>query len=230
MKNVSLPGILTAAVLLTFGAFWAFDPDFQAWLGKAYDAFATGELAEIRDFLEDYKEYGYLILLGAFLFQMFLFVVPSVMVMTLCVLMYGPFWGAVMCIAGIFVASTVAYFLGKMLSTVTLDKIIGKSSREHMSDFLENYGFWTVAIFRLSPFLSNDAVSFVAGLVKMNYWRFIAATLAGITPLSILIAWVGKNTAQMETGLIIASVIGLVGLAFYIYVDKYKIKKKKKED
>ncbi len=228
IMKLSLPAVLTILLFLLIIAFYFFDPSFRDWLGEAYTAFKTGDLSTIKDFLEKYRHYGYLILLGAFLFQMFLFVVPSVMVMTLSVLMYGPVKGALLCIAGIFIASTVAYFLGRSLSTVTLDKLIGRKSREKMSDFLENYGFWTVAVFRISPFLSNDAVSFVAGLVKMNYWRFIAATLLGITPLSILIAYFGRSTDDMQTGLIIGSVVGLLGLAFYIYVDKKKLGAKEK--
>lgn len=224
--KISIPGILTIALFLVIIGFYIFDPRFSAWLAEAYEAFKTGEISTIRDFLEGYRDYGYLILVGAFLFQMFLFVVPSVMVMTLSVLMYGPVKGAIISIIGIFIAATVAYFLGKTLSTVTLDKLIGRKSREKMTDFLDNYGFWTVLIFRLSPFLSNDAVSFVAGLVKMNYWRFISATLIGITPLAALIGYFGRSTDQMQTGLIIGSAVGLVGLALYIYVDKKKLDKK----
>lgn len=221
--KISVPGILTIALFLVVGGFYAFDPDFRGWLAEAYQVFKTGELDTIKNFLQDYRDYGYLILLGAFLFQMFLFVVPSVMVMTLSVLMYGPVKGALISIAGILIAATVAYFLGKTLSTVTLDKLIGKKSRSKMSDFLENYGFWTVAVFRLSPFLSNDAVSFVAGLVKMGFWRFILATLLGITPLAALIGYFGRSTQGMETGLIIGSVVGLLGLGLYIYIDKKKL-------
>lgn len=220
---MSLTGIVTIALLLLLAGFYVFDPDFRNWLGLAYEAFSSGKLETIREFLAEYKEWGYLILLGAFLLQMFVFVLPSVTIMIVSVLMYGPIEGALISIGGIFIASTVAYFLGKALSTALLDKLIGRKSREKMSAFLENYGFWTVTVFRISPFFSNDAISFVAGLVRMNYWRFISATLVGITPLSILIAYYGRSVQRMETGLIIASAIGLLGLVFYIYVDKRKL-------
>jgi len=60
----------------------------------------------------------------------------------------------------------------------------------------------------------------------MNYWRFISATLIGITPLAALIGYFGRNTDQMQTGLIIGSAVGLLGLALYIYIDKKKLNKK----
>ena len=222
--KISIPGIVTIVVLLLFGAFYAFDPDFRNWLSEAYSVFSTGEIEPIHDFLYDYRDIGYLILLGAFLFQMFLFVLPSVTVMILSVLMYGPIKGALLSIAGITIAATVAYFLGKALSTTFLDKLIGHKSREKMTRFLENYGFWTVVVFRVSPFFSNDAVSFVAGMVRMNYFRFISATVLGITPLAVLIGYYGRSIQSMENGLIIASIVGLIGLGLYIYVDKKKLK------
>lgn len=228
MRKISLPAILTLAVLVLFGAFYAFNPPFRDWLAEAYAVFTTGNYDTIHGFLENYRQYGYLILLGAFLFQMFLFVVPSVMVMTLCVLMYGPIEGGLLCIVGIFIASSFAYFIGKSLSEVTLDKIVGHGSREKMVSYLENYGFWTIFIFRISPFLSNDAVSFVSGLVKMNYWRFILATLAGITPLAALIAYFGRSTQGIETGLMVVSAVGLVALVIYIFVDRKRAHMKAK--
>lgn len=221
--KISIPAILTLSLFGVIVAFYFFDPSFGDWLTAAYNAFRSGDLQTMKDFLENYRDYGYLILISAFLLQMFLFVLPSVMVMTLSVLMYEPVMGTLLSIAGILMASTVAYLLGKPLGTVTLDKLVGEKSRQKTSEFLQKYGFWSVVVFRLSPFLSNDAVSFVAGLVKMNYWRFISATLLGITPLAILIGYFGQSTDAMRKGLIIGSVVGLFGLGFYIYVDKKKL-------
>ncbi|PSJ15995.1 VTT domain-containing protein [Nitrosomonas supralitoralis] len=35
------------------------------------------------------------------------------------------------------------------------------------------YGFWAVVLFRISPFLSNDAISFIAGALNMNYRKLL---------------------------------------------------------
>jgi len=78
-----------------------------------------------------------------------------------------------------------------------------------------------VAIARFSPFLSNDAISFVAGILKMSYWKFMGATLAGITPLIILIAWLSESMDRLETGLIWISAISLAVFIGYIVYDKY---------
>ncbi|HET8804138.1 MAG TPA: TVP38/TMEM64 family protein, partial [Aequorivita sp.] len=71
-----------------------------------------------------------------------------------------------------------------------------------------------------NPFLSNDAISFVTGILKMNYWKFIAATLVGIAPLIILIAIAGENTASLKNGLLWGSIFSLLIFGFYIYRGK----------
>ena len=222
MKKPSIPAVASITLILTAVGFYFFDNQFQQWANKAYDAFSTGEVKEVKQFLEPYRDIGYLILLGAFLFQLFLFFIPSVLVMSLCIVMYGPWLGGALCLVGVFLASVFAYVLGNALGTYTIDKIIGHSSREKMEAFLEKYGFWTVAVFRLSPFLSNDAVSFVGGLVSMSFWRFIGATMLGITPLTIILAWMGEDTERVKIGFIILGVVSLLALGLYIFLDKRK--------
>lgn len=225
MKKPNIPAITSFLALLVILLFYFFDSSFQHWSDKAYEVFATGDIHHIKKFLEQYRDIGYLILLGAFLFQLFLFFVPSVIVMSLSIMMYGPFWGGLLCLVGVFLASVFAYVIGDTLGDFTLDKIIGRKSEEKLENFLHRYGFFTVVVFRLSPFLSNDAVSFVAGLVEMPFWKFIAATMIGITPLTILLAWIGENDDRLEIGMIIVGIISVLGLAFYIFVDKRKLNK-----
>jgi len=222
MTKPNIPALASLVVLFTAVGFYFLDSAFQQWADKAYEAFTTGEVEEIKEFLEPYRDIGYLILLGAFLFQLFLFFVPSVLVMSLCIIMYGPWLGGLLCLVGVFLASVFAYVLGDALGNYTVDKIVGHKSREKMETFLKKYGFWTVAVFRLSPFLSNDAVSFVAGLVSMSFWRFIGATMLGITPLTIILAWMGENSERVKIGFIILGVVSILALALYIFIDKRK--------
>jgi membrane protein YqaA with SNARE-associated domain len=92
--------------------------------------------------------------------------------------------------------------------------------------FIEDYGFWAVIVTRLAPFLSNDAISFVAGMLRMGYWRFIGATLLGITPLTIFVAWLGEDNDRLKSGLIWASVISIVGFVAYVWWDRRRKKQK----
>jgi len=83
-----------------------------------------------------------------------------------------------------------------------------------------------VAITRLNPFLSNDAISFVAGILKMNYWKFIGATALGITPLIVLLAFAGRDLDSLKSTLLYGSVVSLVIFGIYLWWDKKKTRNK----
>ncbi|MEO8159366.1 MAG: VTT domain-containing protein, partial [Betaproteobacteria bacterium] len=69
-----------------------------------------------------------------------------------------------------------------------------------------------VFVSRALPFLSFDMVSYAAGLTVLSTWRFAIATLAGVAPVSFLLAHFGKEMATGESNRILLSVLALGGL------------------
>lgn len=65
---------------------------------------------------------------------------------------------------------------------------------------------------RLIPFLSFDIVSYAAGLTPLQPWRFVLATLIGVTPVSFALAYFGGELASADFDRIELTVlaIGLV--------------------
>jgi len=194
-------------------------PEFKKVVDEMYAALSSGEKQRISSYLRQFGLWGPVIIVLMMVVQMFLIVVPSWLLMIVSVLVYGPIWGALLSILAVFVASTVGYFLGAFLNTVTISKIIGQKEEQKMERFLEKYGFGAVFLFRLAPFLSNDAISFVGGMLKMGYWRFIGATLAGITPLAALIGYFGQSTDKLKTGLLWIGGTSLLLYGIYIIWD-----------
>ena len=91
-----------------------------------------------------------------------------------------------------------------------------------MKHYLGRYGFWLIAIFRLAPFLSNDTISFVAGLSTIRFRKFITATALGITPLIGFVGYIGESTERLKSGLMWASIISLIGFGIYVWWDQQK--------
>ena len=69
-----------------------------------------------------------------------------------------------------------------------------------------------VFVSRALPFMSFDLVSYAAGLTVLSTWRFAIATLAGVAPISFLLAHFGSEMATGETRRILISVLMLGGL------------------
>lgn len=176
-------------------------PPFRDWAHKAIDILSTGDQQRISQWVEQYGLLGPVVIILGMVLQMFLLVIPSIALMVVAVLAYGGFWGTIISLLAILLASTVGYAIGLKLSEVTVYQLVGQDTAEKVQYYVEEYGIWAVVITRLTPVLSNDAISFVGGLLRMGYWRFIVATLIGTFPLTLLIAWLGRDTQRLETGL-----------------------------
>ncbi|CAM4216783.1 TVP38/TMEM64 family protein [Zobellia nedashkovskayae] len=209
---------LMIVVLLVVGYFTI--PSIQSFFNEAWQVLTSGNRKEVESWVAQFGAWGPVVLIIAMIAQMFMIIVPSVMLMVTSILAYGAVWGSLIVLFAVFIASSVGYAIGKLLGRDRVQRIIGKKTEKKVSTFLKDYGFWAVIITRLNPFLSNDAISFVGGILRMGYWKFIGATLIGITPLILFIAILGKSTNSMKTGLLWGSLISLVIFLLYVWYDK----------
>lgn len=224
VKKSKVPLYVSVTLLAGIIAAYFFIPGVQSFFDEAWTVLTSDDEENIRQWVAQFGWIGPLILILTMVLQMFLLVIPSIALMVVSILAYGPLWGSVIVFASIYAASSVGYFIGRYFGPVIVEKLIGKKTEDKIGNFLEDYGFWAVIVTRLNPLLSNDAISFVAGILKMGYWRFIGATLVGITPLTILIAVLGKTTEGLKTGLLWGSVISLVLFLAYVWWDKTRNK------
>ena len=142
---------------------------------------------------------------------------------------YGFWQGILISLTGILLASTIGYFIGTKLKGPVLKKIFGEKKMKEMDFWINNYSFGTVVLFRISPFLSNDGISFIGGMVEMGFKRYMSATLLGIVPLTLAVAHFSDNIQTLKNGLYWVGGGGLLIYAFYIYFDYKKRKKRDKE-
>ncbi|GAB2768906.1 TVP38/TMEM64 family protein [Salinimicrobium soli] len=214
-------GIVAALVLSYF-----FIPQVQHFMDTAWSVLTSGNEQRVHEWVGQFGWFGPVVIVLTMILQMFLLVVPTPVLMVVAIVAYGPIWGSLILFAAIFIGSTIGYLIGRYLAPVVVEKLIGKKTEKKIASFIDDYGFWTVIVVRLSPFLSNDAISFVGGILKMGYWKFIGATMIGISPLIIFIAYLGGNYERLKTGLIWTSVISLVLFIAFVWWDK-KVRKDK---
>ncbi len=217
-----LPLYISIAVLGGIVACYFLIPSVQQFFDEAWSVLTSNDEKRIEQWVAGFGWLGPFVLILAMIFQMFLLVVPSVALMVVAILAYGPIWGSIIVLIAVFAASSVGYIIGRYLGENIVLKLLGQKTENKIEQFIERYGFWAVIITRLNPILSNDAISFVGGMLKMNYWKFIGATLLGILPLTVFIAILGKSTDTMKTGLIWGSVVSLILFGLYVWWDKRK--------
>lgn len=201
-------------------------PSFQKGIDEAYNVVTSEDPASVRSWVERFGLLGPVLLVLLMVVQMFLFVIPNILVMMVAITCYGPVWGSLISLAGVFASSSFGYMIGRYLGRATVSRFIGPKTQIRISSFIKDYGVPAIAITRLSS-LSNDSLSFVTGMLKMNYTKYILATLSGITPLIVLLALYGRN-GKIEKALIWIAAFSVVTLIAYIFIDKKRKKKKLK--
>jgi uncharacterized membrane protein YdjX (TVP38/TMEM64 family) len=221
-KQTKLPLYISILLVASLVAAYFLSPAFQEFLREAYQVLTSDDKQKISAWVSRYDWWGPVIIVFAMIAQMFLLVIPTVLLMVISVVAYGPVWGTIIILLGIFAASSVGYLIGAFLGPVTISRLIGDKTEKKIAHYVEEYGFWAVIITRISPFLSNDAISFVGGLLRMGYLKFIGATLIGILPLALLIAYLGESNERLMNGLIWVSAISLVGFALYVVYDRIR--------
>ncbi|ADF52885.1 SNARE associated Golgi protein-like protein [Zunongwangia profunda SM-A87] len=221
------PLYISLALVASIVACYFLIPSVQEFLDKAWAVLTSGDEKRITQWVDGFGWFGPVVLILAMIIQMFLIVIPSVALMVVSIIAYGPIWGSLIVFAAVFSASTIGYIIGRYFGPVIVERLIGEKNEQKIAHFIDDYGFWAVIVTRVNPFLSNDAISFVGGILKMTYWKFIGATLVGIAPLTIFIAILGRSTDQLKSGLLWGSLVSLVLFGAYVFWDKNKRKNKK---
>ncbi len=220
IKKSKKPLFISILILASLvGGYFLF-PGMRSWINEAWTVLTSGDENRVESWVSDFGWFGPILLVIAMVVQMFLIIIPSWLLIVVSILAYGPIWGSTIVFIAVFAASSVGYYIGRYLGSSTVTRLLGAKTEQKISYFLKRYGIWAIIITRINPMLSNDAVSFIAGMLEMRYLRFIASTMVGIAPLVIYIAILGELTSGLETGLIWGSIVSLLLFVGYIYVDR----------
>jgi uncharacterized membrane protein YdjX (TVP38/TMEM64 family) len=197
-------------------------PDFHAGINNAFVVLTSDDQERIHDWVKQFGAWGPIVIILGMTGQMFALVIPNLLLFMIAIVCYGPVWGGLICLTGVFISSSIGYLIGRKLGPRAIDRFISENAQGKIKVFVDRYGAKAIAIARLSSF-SSDGISFAAGILEMGYKKYILATLTGIIPLITLLALYGKN-GNVERALIWIAGISLVALVIYILVDKRKRK------
>jgi uncharacterized membrane protein YdjX (TVP38/TMEM64 family) len=212
--------ILPVAIVATLVILYFTVPPFRDFTQRAWELLSSGDRDAFAEWIQGFGGWAPVVMLGAMLIQTLAAFIPSIIVMIVSVLAFGPIWGGLLNFGGLLLAAAMAYGIGRALGESVVDAMVGEDWEQRIEGWVERYGFWTVVAFRISPVFSSDAVSYVGGLVRMGFKRFVAATALGVAPFVVLISWLGESFERLESGLIWVSVGSAVLLVAWIVYDR----------
>lgn len=139
---------------------------------------------------------------------------------------YGPLLGTIYTVVGAEAGAVIAFWISRCLGYETLrcwptarrflEKLGDKRSQTRLMA--------AVFLSRLVPFISFDAVSYVAGLTPLTFWRFAIATLAGVVPVSFALAYFGDQMIAADSERIVLFVLLIGGITVAPFAVKMLLK------
>ena len=217
---------ISILILVGLVASYFIFPEYKAGLDEAFDVITSEDQDRIKTWVQRFSILGPIVLILAMTAQMFLMFVPNLLMFTIAIICYGPIWGSLICLIGVFCSSSLGYTIGKALGPRAMDRILSEKTQDKIAAFVQRYGYKAITIARMSS-LGTDSIGFAAGILEMNYKKFIIATMCGTAPVIAVIAIFGNN-GTVERGLLWMAGISLAALVVYIIIDRKKQRGKSK--
>lgn len=98
-------------------------------------------------------------------------------------LAFGPWWGTLYVIIGGLLGACLCFWIARSLGQEKMKKYMGQFPQiQAFDDQIVEHGFRTMLIMRIVPIFPYDPVSYLAGLSKIRFRDYTAATALGMVP------------------------------------------------
>lgn len=156
-----------------------------AWAAVALAPYLSRE--KIEAWVRGAGAWGPLLLLGIQAGQILAAPVPGFFVPVLAGIMYGPILGPAVTVIGTVIGSIAAYWIGRSGRPLA-ERLVGGGSLLKAQNLLRGKRWLALVTLFLLPFSPADALCFVAGIVAMDWKRFLFAVALGRVPKDAVVA------------------------------------------
>lgn len=154
--------------------------------------------------------------------QIVVALIPGAMIQILGGVLFGGFWGTVLCFLGTLIGEISVYYLVKWLGTPIIEALSGKDGIKQLS-FLQDSKKSELAVFILFLLpLPKDALTYFAPLTKIKPTTFFAISMAARTPAIIVSNVFGSSLSDGNTVIAVAIFIAvaIIGTVCILYKDR----------
>src|SRR5215218_2318341 len=202
--------LLLASAAALFGLIYLLSDDFRSETNRALGMLGRGDIAALRDYILSFGLWAPVASCLLMVLQALVAPVPSFIITFANGLAFGVFWGWMLSLFGHVLAAAVCFGISRVLGRVPVEILVGKTGLESADRWFARWGVYAVFAGRLLPGVAFDAISFAAGLTRMRFRSFIAATALGIFPQTFLYSYLGRQAPEYVTLFLVTSVIFLL--------------------
>lgn len=118
-------------------------------------------------------------------------------------------------VLGVFLSSTVSYLIGRYGFTISKKKTSDKALKT-VQEEMDRYGFWAIAILRLSPQPPFVVTSVLSGCLRVYFVKYLLMSFLGLAPLLILTLAFGYQALEMLKEPSTLAILTVVSLGLFV--------------
>ena len=179
---------------------------------------------EGREGLENLVDRNIVLGLAVYLFlqvlQVVVALIPGGVIQILGGVLFGNFWGLILCCAGILVGSAIVFGVVRKFGMPVVEAFIDRKGIKRF-EFLNDVKKVEMVVFILFliPGMPKDALTYIAPLTKIKASSFLAISMLGRLPAIIMSILFGANLGDgnILSAVIIFLVVAIVGIVGILY-------------
>jgi uncharacterized membrane protein YdjX (TVP38/TMEM64 family) len=204
--------VLLLAAATLFALLYLLSEGFRSEVNQALSLLGRGDIAGLRDYILSFGLWAPVASCFLMILQALVAPVPSFLITFANGLAFGVFWGWMLSLFGHVLAAAVCFGISRSLGRVPVEVLVGKTGLQSADRWFAEWGIYAVFVGRLIPGVAFDLISYAAGLTRMRFRNFLAATALGIFPQTFLYSYLGRQAPQyvglflVTSGLVVAGV------------------------
>lgn len=219
--------IFTVLLIAAFGLFYLLVESFRSEANRAAGILVSGDVEAVRDYILSYGAWAPVISASLMVLQALAAPLPAFLITFANGLAFGAFWGGMLSLASATLAAAISFGISHALGRTVVEALVGKQSLGGADRWFERHGVYAVLVARLIPIVSFDVISYAAGLTRMGFWKFLAATIIGMAPATFVYSYLGEQAPQYIDAMLI--IFGVV-VAALIIVAVIRRRRREKRD
>lgn len=216
---------LFLAAAFVFMVFYSFVPPFRSEVNSAVGILSRGDIEGLRDYILSFGLLAPVASTFLMVVQALAAPLPSFLITFANGLAFGVFWGWLLSLFGHTLAAVVCFGISRSLGRAPVEVLVGRAGLESADRWFARWGMYAVFAARLVPGVSFDVISYAAGLTRMRFSSFVAATALGVLPQTFLYSFLGRQAPEYVGLFLVTSATVIAGFIGYML---YRMNKRPK--
>jgi uncharacterized membrane protein YdjX (TVP38/TMEM64 family) len=207
--------LVLAAAAALFGLLYILSSGFRSETNRALGVLGRGDIAGLRDYIVSFGLWAPVASVFLMVLQALAAPVPSFLITFANGLAFGVFWGWMLSLFGHALAAAVCFGISRALGRAPVEALVGRTGLESADRWFARWGTYAVFAGRLVPGIAFDAISYAAGLTRMRFRNFMAASVLGILPQTFLYSYLGRQAPQYVGLFLLTSGVAIAGVVVF---------------